>query len=239
MYTIKTIFILLMALTLIFSAACSHPGSNANEYTFTEADDGASVMASERGATSFYDLLPAKVNYNGKNIILSSVDTYQMHIDSKYSYVLYVIVTLDVGELEDDEIYWLRESDIDAAVYLTSESNDYDFDRMNVLGNVLITDQDIIQYVFTSSFWQENRYPFDNSEIDVAFNVKLEETYEHRSDDGEIHDIHKENGVHYSKVLPEGMPSPEEIKQPLYGYIAKWLEEEGQFYLDMMDRVYG
>jgi len=228
----KKLFILLTTAVFLLCTACSQQSQN--EITHSTTEDGNRVTISKSNTTVFFEELPAELSYNEKEISITSVSAYQGYSKNSYSYVLFIIVRLDVENLEDDELHWLRESDLNMDVFLTSTENDYDFDRMNPLGNLLTADKNEICFVFTSSFFKENRHAFDGSKITVTQSVEIEETYEYVDNDNDVHNLHKTNGLHYNMVLPNDMPSPEEIEAPLYGWIAEWLSNEAQFYFEMM-----
>lgn len=204
----------LMVLMLIFPGC----GSSTVDTTFETDDAGNRVMIFREDKTIFPESLPCSVVYNDKNIILENVDFYQSQQD--YSYSMFVVFTLDCSELDESQLHWLRESDLDTNVYLTHEKNGYDFDSLLCLGSLLENDIGKISFVYVTSFSKENRYDFAESDITVIVAAEQEELYV--EDD---HEAKYRNSLHYNVVVPEQISKDlEEIPQPLYDYVAKWLK---------------
>lgn len=223
-------------LATIFAISCAGcAGASQSNISFTTLEDGTRMLVRETGTTLFPDSLPADLDYNGKTITVTSVSAYQNRSSSSYSYNLYVVLALDVSALEDDEIHWLRESDLDISVYLTCENNEYDFDKMSLLGSLLLPDEKEILFVATSSFSEENRYPFSGAELHVVPTVEINETYEFSNNDGDINTFHKRNSLNYETILPEDIPDISEIDDLLFQYILKWLGNQAEIFANLFE----
>ena len=181
-------------------------------------------MESRRGTTIFPNTLPANVTYNDTHLTVKSINAYQSY--TSYQYTLFLVITLDVSVLTDAQLHWLRESDMRVNAYLTSEANEDDFDSMPKLGSLLHADGKTLQVVLTSSFWDENRYDFSESEITLNIELKQEETYEYTGSDREVVDLNKTHSLHYTVTLPKRLPEAETISEPLYSYISDWLGDK-------------
>lgn len=219
----KILAMLLVGLIAISMIGCNDPVSTIQ---WTTDQDGNRVMIEEGRLTTFPQNLPVDITYNTEDISVVSVDVYQ-DLLSDYSYCLYLVVKLDVSNLDEAQIHWLRKSDINVAAYLTSDDNGYDFYSMGKLGNLLDDlneDEKVIYYTFTSSFLKENRYSFVGSEITVSVDIKQEETYTFTYEDKSV-DRNKECGIHYTLNLDQDLPESEEIPYLLYNYMVEWLKK--------------
>lgn len=222
---LKQALLLVIICCILFLSGC---GNTEQLSTWTTDPSGNRVLSNQMGDTVFPDALPAHIAYNSSDIAVTDVAMYQSLSTQYYSYTLFLVVAIDVSNLDDAQRHWLRESDIEVNAYLTSEKNKYDFDSMSILGNLLITNQGIVYYVMTSSFFKDNRYDFAGSEITLSVNVKQEETYEYRNSSGDIQNLNKEDGIHYSFDVGNDLPDPDQISEPLYGYISEWLVDYRQ-----------
>lgn len=222
------IILIAIIVLVIFVSGCTHSSSSIYDSEWATDPSGNRVLVYEGSFTTFPDNLPADIQYNDSFVTVEKITFYQN--SPKYSYNLFMVVTLNVSELDDSQIHWLRESDLDVIAYLTNEKNDYDFDRMSPLGSLLVEDQHKIHFVFTSSFLKENRYTFAGSEITLAIDLKQEETYEYVSSKGDSYDKNVVQALHYTVAVPDSIPEAETIPQPLYKYVAEWLNDKAEFY---------
>lgn len=212
----------LLTVSLISCSSCSSDSSSGvksyrdeNDNYIIETDGRRDVMTSE---------LPISVPYNDKSITLTDVSCYQNCAD--YSYNLFIVITLDVSALDDSELHWLRESDMDVDSYITCEANDYDFDSSSSLGSILWTDTKELVFVKTSSFFKENRHGFEGSELSICVSVSQEDTYEHKSSTGETSNLNRVEEITYKMTVGDAITDAEKIEEPLYGRIADWLHSE-------------
>lgn len=193
--------------------------------SFYTDESGNFIRNDEDGVSISAAVLPCSIPHNNANITVSSVNVYQDLIEDYYAYTVYVVVELDVSELDEAQIHWLRESDISTTVFLTNEKNEYDNYQMSRLGNLLVEDTSKIYYVFTSSAYKDNRYDFSGSDMTVFFTFTQEKTYLYNDSER-----HCENYFRYNFTMPENSPSAETIPEPLYSYIAEWLGNQADFY---------
>lgn len=214
----KRFISIMLAILILCLSGCA---TNSTRTTYIQnATDayGNHEMTSGNNHTIFPDRVPYDLTYNDKHITLENVEWYQCL--ANYSYCLYVVVTLDCKELDETQLHWLRESDLDVDTYLTHEKNENDFDRMSCLGSLLLKDNKKIQFVFISSIAKENRYEFENSDISVCVRATQEKC---EDDDSDSHMVEE---LHYEKHIDKDIKSVEEIPQPLYDYIVKWLKQK-------------
>lgn len=212
----------LLACFLIFMGGCS---STPSTYVTNSTDEfGNTVIEYTGHRTVMLDSLPYELIYNNKSITLVDVCFYENVVD--YSHNLFIISTLDVSNLDDAELHWLTESDLDVSAYLTCEKNNYDFSSLATLGSLLLTDEKQLIFVHTSSFFKENRYSFSGAEISLTVTATQEETYEYITDNGDTCDLHVAEKLHYNSTIEEKLPNPDEINYPLNEYISKWLYEK-------------
>lgn len=199
--------------------ACSSTSSS-YDYEWTTDASGNKISSSDTRWTIFPDSLPVSMEMNGAEISLASVDLYQDKSEENHEYTLWIVATIETAGMSSDDLYWLQKSDLDVSSYITCEGNGYDFDSANRLGSLRDESTGEIVYVFTSSFFNENRYSFAGSELVVS----ASET----DKDG----IYK--SIHYSFDVGDDLQSAETISEPLYGYMAKWLKEESNAYSDLL-----
>lgn len=221
--------ICLCALALVSAlvfAACS--GGESNEEKRYTDEAGNNVTEDEKGCTIFAKSLPTVMDYNGKNVQLTSVDLYESVVD--HSYYLYIVTTLDASDLTDDEFYWLHESDLETICYITSEENEYDFDRAPNLGCLYDEDAKTIQYVSMSDYMKENRYSFAGSKLTVVATTTQKEQYEYENKDGDTRSLDKENEIMYSIDVESDLLGVDEIPNPLHDNIARWLYDKADYY---------
>ena len=189
----RTIAVAFLALCLLVCSSCADSGPRHKSY---EDENGNFVIESDGRKTVSVSELPASVPYNDKSISLTSVAFYQNC--TNYSYSLFTVITLDVSALDDSEIHWLRNSDLDVDSYITCEANEYDFDSSYPLGNVLFTDSKELVFVEMSSLFKENRYGFEDSKVRVSVLVTQEDTYTSSSNSSV--EINKKEGRDFLKV---------------------------------------
>lgn len=220
----KMLSLILAVLIILSAVGCD----SSSDFNYID-DDGNHVYESKRGKSVSVSELPYDVPYNSKQFTLSSVECYENRT-SDYSYNLFVVVTLDVGALADDESHWLYTEDLDVDIYVTSEKNEIDFDPLSSLGQIRWTDNKTIQIVKMSSVFHKYRYSFSESKISVVVKASQEETYDYTNTKGNVSQLHKEDDVTYRTTIASSIPGAETIPKPLYDYVAKWLQEEANFY---------
>jgi len=210
---------LILVCIFLFSTGCS-PNNDTGVTHFTD-ELGNFVIESQGSRTVMIHDLPYNLSYNESQIPLVSVDFYENTVD--YSHNLFIVTTLDISNLDDQQLHWLRESDLEVHAYLTSDDNDYDFTPAPALGNLLITDAQQLIFVNTSSFSKENRYSFAGSELSLRLDATQKETYEYTSDSGNTSKLHTRESLHYQATIGTDISSPDEIPEPLSSYIIEWL----------------
>lgn len=181
---------------------------------------GNLIISSSNHRTVMLDTLPYDVKYNDSSLSFLDVEFYENKVN--HSHHLFILATLDVSNLDEDQLHWLRESDLEVYGYITSESNDYNFKRTSYLGSLLYTDTKELVFVLTSNFLEENRNSFAGSNISLIIDV----TQEEKTED----DWNKVESLHYSATVGESLPDPDTISDPLRGYIAEWLYNKADFY---------
>lgn len=218
-------FAFILALLVVCVGCSNNEGTHDLESGLNEA--GNFYSNSNRGYTEFFDELPYTISYNGNSISVEDVAAYEVQT-SNYAYTLYVVIKVDASSLDAAAFHWLREEDVSANVYITSEKNEYDFKSAYRLGS--LDSGKTISFVFISSPLDKCRYSFSGGEVTVSISIKQEDTYEYEKADGGTGKIHKENSGMYTLVLPDELPSAETIPEPLYGYVVKWLAAEAESY---------
>ena len=228
MKKLKMLIFLPLAFAILFLSACASATDSTPQSNNYYDDDGNFVIESTGNKTVMIDEIPYSVPYNGKVITLESVEFYENC--PNYSYNLFTVITLDVSNLSEAEIHWIRESDLSVKAYITSEANDYDFSSGVALGSILFTDTNKLIFVQTSSFFKENRHSFGNSDISVSVVAKQEETYQYTNAEGKTSNLHKTEEITYRTTISKTIPDAEEIEMPLYDYVVKWLNSKADFF---------
>lgn len=210
-----------------WSASSQKPAS-----TTATDDNGNTTMTGKSGDTTIADNLPCAIKYNGKNVYLKSVDFYEHYDDGgTYSYFLYCVVTFDVSELDNADVHWLQKEDADVyALYNEPEKeNDTNFKHIGKLGSLFVEESGELLYAFAPSNFSAYRNSFGGKGYAVSMDLKQEETYETPKSS----ELRKVNRITYFGDIPESMPDSEEIPQPIYGYMTKWVKEQADFFGSM------
>lgn len=229
----RIISLFLCVFITITLTACTTSANSSQDSTIETSyfdESGNRISIDKRGTTIFAESLPCSIDHNGTTVTMNGVTVYQSLIEDFYSYYLYVVVELDVSNLDDAQIHWLRESDIAPYVFLTNEKNEYDFDSLHRLGNLLLEDSKIIYYVFTSSPFMDNRYDFAGSEMTISFGFTQEATYD--SDESKLNCT---NYLRHTLIVPDNLPSGETIPDPLYSYVSEWIRNSTDFMGSLLD----
>ena len=217
----KRIISMLLCIVIVISmCACSGQNESVSNY---HDEDGNFIIESEGHRTVMPKEIPFGLPYNGNTVTLSDVRFYEICVE--YSYMFFTVVTLDVSQLDEASLHWLRESDLDVSAFITNEKNDYDFDLAPALGNVLFTDSNELVIVFVSSLLKVNRKSFAGSEISVVIKAAQEEKFEYVDSDGKTKKVNKIEEIHYSTTTGDSIEDVKNIDDNLYAYILEWLNE--------------
>lgn len=222
----KLFFAIVISFMAVVVASCGS-GATTPSSTHYIADNGDFVIESNGTHHVSSDTLPLAVGYNGKTIAITDVSFYQNV--TNFSHNLFTVFYIDVSNLDDAEIHWLRESDLSTIVLVSNEANKYDYEHAPNLGSLLLTDSKELVFVSMTSTHDENRYSFDNSEVSVSLNVTQEETYEYVYQ-GETKTANKQEEISYTASTGESLPDPDTIENPLHDYIVKWLSDWAKAY---------
>ena len=217
----KTLALLLCAVLLL--TACGSPQTLSPPTTASPTNGHGDRVEHVYGRTvAFPEELPAIIDYNDNYVTVKSMDAYGLEVN--FEHTLYIIVTIDYSALSESEFHWLMEEDFDISAYVTHEKNGYDFKRLNLLGQLYDSGTDTLWIVFTSSFFDANRYDFGAAEVVISVDVKQEG----KESDGGTNN-RKSIGIQYSETLQDNLPDANTIKAPLIDWIEKWLGEYGDF----------
>ena len=203
---------LTVVIFIIFSLCLCSCGNSGPSLEREIDENGNNVLILSGQRTTMAQALPCDIAYNSQYITVESVEFYENTVD--YSHNLFAVLTLDLSELDDEQVHWLLESDLDVNAYITCEKNDYDFSSATRLGEIHYTDTNKLIVVFASSFFKENRYSFSESNVSVAIEIAQEgekATFE---------------CLQYSADVPENIAPTEDIPKPLQEHIAQWLNKK-------------
>lgn len=198
----KMLFVSICSIMMLSLTSCG----NTENHEPSQTSDGTNYLESDYGAIYYPDSLPFDMDYNGGTIIFDSVDVYQTQSASGHGYVLYVVATIDVSKMDEDSLYWfdqeiedLFSQDLFVSSYITSESNNLDFEPLSRVKGVDYGDKR--SYAFAVIDEQKNS--FIDSEIVVSFKIPQEETYTSTDDDGDTHEYNKDNSYLYDLVVTD------------------------------------
>ena len=111
---------ILLALTLLMVATliCTSCGNVMSEVDTARDESGNFVVETERERSVTVKSIPADVSYNETRVGLQEVQAYEEC--SNYSYTLFIVTKLDVSSLNEKELHWLQENDLNVNIYITS-----------------------------------------------------------------------------------------------------------------------
>ena len=161
----------------------------------------------------FFEELPMKLSYEGKEISLVDVSAYEA-IDN-FSHDMVLISTFDISSLSEEEQHWL-EKDMTVWEFLTNEDNGYDVKLLSSLGKVKNSKKGLIHYVSTTDFAKDNRSTFAGSDISISVKLKQGE---------------EKTEVFYNCVLPDSLPETSTIEESLLEPINNLIHKK----IDMMN----
>ena len=213
------IFIIFLSVLGFFKLVKDNTSENFTENASKNTDTGDEVKAQN---------LPAKIKYNVDYITLESVEVYEMKLE--HSYAVFIISKLNVCGLDENARYWLRNNDLDYNIYITNSKNGYDYCSAVKLGNVFYTDTNQLVYVHTSSFINDNRYPFTNSKFSISLDITQEDTYKYVDSNGNTSERHKINSLNYSYSSEGTLNDFNNLSTSLKKQIDDWLYERAGFY---------
>ena len=213
--------ILLILLVSVFMLCSCSSTSSSNSYTL---EDGTVVRESESGTDYTFKSLPFDIPYNDTFVTFESIEYYEDLLD--YSHHLYCVITLDVSQLDDAQLHWLTESDLNISGALFHEKNKYDVylrdtgitssyaligmtdpDTYLCFMNSRIDSKNKLICIFTSDFSEENRYSFSGADFNVTIEISQDETYIYTSSDGEASARPKTNEATLFTVVPDEIPA--------------------------------
>lgn len=213
---------LLLAVLLLLTA-CGSPPTLSPQTTASPTNAHGDRVEHLHGRTVIFpEELPAIIDYNDNYVTVKSMDAYEL--EANFEHTLYIVATIDYSALSESEFHWFVEEDLTISAYATHEKNGYDFKKLSLLGKLYDSGTDTLWIVFTSSFFDTNRYDFGGAEVILSVDVKQEAgASDVETNSGES------IGLHYSKTLQDNLPSANTIKAPLIDWIEKWLGEYGDF----------
>lgn len=162
--------------------------------------------------------LPHLIGYNEKNVSLCEVSPYQLK--SGYTNKLLVIIKFDISELDEDELYWFKESDLDLCVIAFHEKNDITVGRCSLYGTLLFDAGDLY-YVYDLS--RDCRYDLSGVSLYVDVDLRQEETYSVENERGFLVEKHIVNHIDYNVYQAETIPDYYDMPSKLLPYVSKWV----------------
>lgn len=161
---------IVLFLALIIFTGCE----TNNEIKDDDLPEGISLISSsDYGNTYSSSNIPFDIPYGDKNVSCVSAELYQG--ESEHGYYLYAVVSVDVGELSESDLYWMdEEEDFRVGIRIHNENNGLESERLGKLCALKI--DNIIHHAF--HLGNEYQYSFDNSELSLFFDVDNEKLYD-------------------------------------------------------------
>ncbi len=216
----KWICLIMMSILLNCFCGCD----NSSDIQTSTDENGNLIYSSDSGVDITTETLPVTVKYNETDIKLKSVEFYEGYSKETYTYDLYTVIKLDVSNCSDEELHWLQE-DVEVRTYVTCESNDYDFDDLTNLGKIFYPDTKEFVFVEMTSYIDENRNSFSNSEVTICIDVTQEKTYSYKDSN-----LHCRNTITYYTETGKTITNINDISEPLNSQIGLWFAEDAELY---------
>lgn len=217
----RKLLLITCCLTISFTnLGCGSSNYNeSNSINLETSDNGTSIMRRDSGDTYTIESIPHDISYDGKNIILDSVNLYEDKVDHGYS--LYALVNFDFSDLSDDDIYWMEEDeDLDVTIYVDSEQNKFEDERMNTFSRIRRTTSDIYSVALRIS--DKYRYSLSNDSYNVCVNLKQGGTYKY--DDSELDKT--DTYYYFDLKIPEDIETTSSIDKFTYDSMVASLNNQ-------------
>ena len=191
---------------------------------------GNEISTHKKGMDIDADNLPCAIPFNGKNVYLKGFELCESKADDD-TYSLYSFVTLDVSELEQDEINDLRNKKLDASCYIDSAKNDLDFSRMTNLGNFLWSDTKELILISINSLTaidSDYYYSFKDNLLDYSLFIDIEQQdeYEVKTSSGAKYKTNKTNRLSYfpnANIIKSAFIENDDIDPQIDSFIEECL----------------
>ncbi len=153
-------------IVISFFACCLLVIDNIDKSNRTKHEaEQASIRAHESEHNQTVTSFPHKMTISGKTAHLSSVDIFETKVN--HGYVAHLVITIDRGQLTDDDMYWILKGyrydwELDASALWWPESTESDSDSLHFL-DCVYTDSNIYFFFYTDL----QRYSLKNTTFTV------------------------------------------------------------------------
>lgn len=163
---------------------------------------------------------PAEMDYQDMTIKLAKLNVYQLSAD--HSFVPYVIVSMDLRAMSEDELYWFIKEDFEGSCYITHAANEHDKRRLSYICSV---DQGGYRNIVYALVTEQNRYEFSDFTLNVEFQIVQEDALSGKSENERM------KYIYYFEQNYEDVPeSLYSINQGMQDSINKGLERIASLY---------
>jgi len=127
-----------------------------------EASNRAHYTEHNQSVSTF----PHAMNIDGKTAYLERIDVLELY--GNHSYFGYVIITIDRGQLSDDDVHWIMKGkrynwELDASAHYWPDGTDGEIDSLHFLS--CRYDGDYIYFIFNTD---EHRYSLKGTRFSMA-----------------------------------------------------------------------
>lgn len=177
---LKKIFFILLSISIIL-VGCDKKSDDETNPNILE--DGSQIKKTSKGLSCTFETLPNEMFINDSKLVFDSVDIYQESSPSGFGYYAYVLLNVDISQLDDKELYWLdqdqtewynsHDTNVKTDVYYKSKNNNVDFESMEYIGRV--DGEKTYNYVFVTE--KESKNNLDDIGLTCSFEFKQDDKY--------------------------------------------------------------
>lgn len=207
---------------MIALSACSQ--NNNESVRQPEAADGVSAFALNGRLNYYPDELPFSVDYDGGTVALNEVKCYEV-VDENDAHTMFVKIEMGMTGFNDEQAKNIKNNHLSIYAYIKSEENDFKLEPLHHLGDLSITDEGKLLSVYMTSVSDLYRKGFAGAEVSVSIELEHEDMFIPNLA-GVSEDPCESENISWSESITDALPSAENIEEPLYGYVAKWLLKE-------------
>lgn len=226
----KKLVLYVLAISLMISATSCASGKKKSTSNMHTDEKGNVIFESDRGKDIIANSIPVQLQYNDKYVTLTQVLLYENHVG--YSYNLFIVAVVNADDLDESDLHWFEEEDIDAFATITCSQNGYDHDMAREVGRLAFRGSNDYVFAFVSPFYKDNRHDFGGSEVKVTITLTQDDYYDYTNSEGLTSKLNKQNMLTYSVQAKNNLPDVSTTNELLYEYIDTQLETLGHDILE-------
>lgn len=159
---------MILLLVLLFVPACSYAS-----YSYVTSSDEfgnyCSLFTDENGSSYsvFPETFPYSLHYEGKEIEINKAAFYQEKFG--FGYHPFFHVQIDVSQLTEEEVYWLRNDDLFCSAFCQLDKI-FDYKYFTLLIDLYYEDLKVIDMVYFSE--DVSRYPLEGYDFSASMEIQ-------------------------------------------------------------------